>query len=197
MKSDVLVFNDSSKSVASGIELAARTAAYCHYDKKNASYLELLTEEFIALARQLLDDFAAELWIEADEDGFEIHLSANTDVSQERREELLKMATSGKNEFAKGFMGKLRQVFEVYLYSNGASDASNAIYMPYMDGMMGHVNMGVMSDWSLIQYQNSVDNKKEEWDELEKSVVAKLADDITVGVKNNKVQLVLKKVCKQ
>lgn len=127
--------------------------------------------------------------------GYEIHLSAAADVPHERREELLKMATSGKNEFAKGFMGKLRQIFEVYLYSD--SDTTNdMVYIPYMGGMMGGIeNFGLVNEWSLSRYQLQKDAKEEEWDELEKSVVAKLADDITVGVKNGKVELVIKKKC--
>ena len=33
----------------------------------------------------------------------------------------------------------------------------------------------------------------EEWDELEKSVIANLADDVTVGVLNGKVDMVVRK----
>lgn len=195
MKSDILKFDNNSIETASGIEIASKTALYNGYSKKNSAYLELLTEELIGLARQLLDVFQAELWIEADQKGYEIHLSAAADVPHERREELLKMATSGKNEFAKGFMGKLRQIFEVYLYSD--SDTTNdMVYIPYMGGMMGGIeNFGLVNEWSLSRYQLQKDAKEEEWDELEKSVVAKLADDITVGVKNGKVELVIKKKC--
>ena len=65
-----------------------------------------------------------------------------------------------------------------------------------MGGMMGGIeNFGLVNEWSLSRYQLQKDAKEEEWDELEKSVVAKLADDITVGVKNGKVELVIKKKC--
>ena len=49
--------------------------------------------------------------------------------------------------------------------------------------------------WKLQEYRNSV--KKEEqveaWDELEKSVIASLADDVTVGIKGNHAQIVVEK----
>lgn len=61
MKSDILKFDNNSIETASGIEIASKTALYNGYSKKNSAYLELLTEELIGLARQLLDVFQAEL----------------------------------------------------------------------------------------------------------------------------------------
>lgn len=34
---------------------------------------------------------------------------------------------------------------------------------------------------------------EEAWDELEKSIVAKLADDVQVGIRSGKVELVIRK----
>ena len=49
--------------------------------------------------------------------------------------------------------------------------------------------------WSLEQYRNSV--KKEEqaeaWDELEKSVIASVADDVIVGVKGKRADIIVVK----
>ena len=40
-----------------------------------------------------------------------------------------------------------------------------------------------------IHKSNILSGHKEEWDELERSIVANLADDVTVGVRNQKVRL--------
>lgn len=55
--------------------------------------------------------------------------------------------------------------------------------------------------WSLCDYRNSledavIDNEacKEAWDELEKSIVANIANDVLVGVKGNKVDMTI--ICK-
>ena len=49
--------------------------------------------------------------------------------------------------------------------------------------------------WRLEEYRNSV--KKEEqaeaWDELEKSVIASVADDVIVGVKGKRANVVIVK----
>ena len=49
--------------------------------------------------------------------------------------------------------------------------------------------------WTLEQYRNSVNTEEqaEAWDELEKSVIASVADDVIVGVKGNRVDVVIVK----
>ena len=49
--------------------------------------------------------------------------------------------------------------------------------------------------WSLEQYKNTVkkDEQAEAWDELEKSVIASVADDVIVGVKGKQANIVIVK----
>ena len=49
--------------------------------------------------------------------------------------------------------------------------------------------------WSLEQYKVSVkqDEQPEEWDELEKSIIASVADDVFVGVKGSVADIVIVK----
>jgi hypothetical protein len=49
--------------------------------------------------------------------------------------------------------------------------------------------------WSLEEYRNSVkqEEQAEAWDELERSVIASVADDVTVGVKGRQAQIVIVK----
>lgn len=44
----------------------------------------------------------------------------------------------------------------------------------------------------MLQYENNP-KKEEEWDQLEKSIVAKLADNVIVGVMGKKVDIIIKK----
>ena len=62
------------------------------------------------------------------------------------------------------------------------------------------MSMGYERMWSLKSMRNDLDNSKnnnagaeEEWDELEKSIVGKLADEVLVGVRSRKVELIIKK----
>ena len=48
--------------------------------------------------------------------------------------------------------------------------------------------------WSLQAYRKSVsDEKAEEWDELEKSIIAKLADEVKVWLENDCTKVVIEK----
>ena len=48
--------------------------------------------------------------------------------------------------------------------------------------------------WTLENYKNNTKKEKEEaWDELEKSVIASVADDIVVGVKGKRADIIITK----
>ena len=113
-----------------------------------------------------------------------------------------------ENAAVKGFMGKIRQLIENGLYSIDEVGSLQAEY-----GNMTYVNLGMCEMapgsaihtvdymWSLENYRNSVGNaaesgdaqEKEAWDELEKSIVANIADDVRVGVKGNTVEMTIEK----
>ena len=52
-------------------------------------------------------------------------------------------------------------------------------------------------EWSLLQYRSMVEKEKQQkkaeeaWDELEKSVVANIADDVRVGVRGDIVEMTI------
>ena len=53
-------------------------------------------------------------------------------------------------------------------------------------------------EWRLSEYKGDVARRKDneriaEWDELEKSIVANIADDLSVGIKGNTVILTITK----
>ena len=63
----------------------------------------------------------------------------------------------------------------------------------------GYINP-VLSDeagydysWSLCNYKTAVEDEEDAYAELERSIVAKLADDIIVGVRGKHVEIVVKK----
>ena len=48
--------------------------------------------------------------------------------------------------------------------------------------------------WSLKNYRANVkDEDSEEWDELEKSIINNLADDVIVGVKGKQAKIIIEK----
>ena len=52
---------------------------------------------------------------------------------------------------------------------------------------------GYSNAWSLSTYKQGAKNKTEAWDELEKSIIANMADDVIVGIIGGKVEITIKK----
>ena len=100
-------------------------------------------------------------------------------------------------------MGKIRAVAEIMLLA--ASDTSIPVptgdFYDYQGYNMGFGYMdpaisyetGYVYSWSLCNYKTAVEEKEDAYAELERSIVAKLADDIVVGVRGKNVEIVVKK----
>ena len=144
----------------------------------------------------LLDDFDGTLWIECDGGACKVNVSIKIpEFNSGKKKELIEVAKDKKNSAAVGIAGKIRDAIENFFLSEGTVDAfdpSTAFFHPstgYSDG----VDYSYL--WSLEQYKTTVNQKKETdaWDELEKSVIASVADDVIVGVKGNRADIVIVK----
>lgn len=196
MKSDVcyLYKGKGQESVLKEIE---KTAVYCELEHKESLQLRLLAEELTGMMTGIVGDYKARFWIEAENGKFNLHLLVEILLRREDREKL-KEISKGTAQ-AKGVMGKIRTFFETCSdnYSElGVYCAQNGQLMTNMESMYeaSNVNAGLMT-WSLKRYEEKVSKEKrsEEWDELEKSIVANLADDISVKIQGHQTEIVVKK----
>ena len=193
MKSDVIAVSARYDSIAAALDLAEKVAAYRELSEKSALHLRLLTEEVMGMVRAVAGGLHGRFWIEADEDAFSLHLTAETDLDEEQRKQLISAATSGKNEATRGLMGKIRAFFEPCggapaLYTMDMIDTTSGAYASMV--------------WSMRAYEQQVRQRMEEkregaaeaWDELEKAVISKVADDVKVSIRGRSVEMI---VCKR
>ena len=184
-------------------EALNETEKYADYqglDRKERMHIRILAEEMLKMVETIAGNFYAYYWIEDDSEGYQLHLEAKVEMSTTKKDALIDASTSKQNSSAKGIMGKLRDVFRNYWmgYKETLTDSPN--YYDYM--RYGMIDPGVNSStaiWSLSQYQTVVRNdendegEQEDWDELEKSIIVNIADDVTVGIKGNNVEMVITK----
>ena len=200
MKTDVYKFEKKNIDHNAVNELAVKTAQYNGLDKKQELKLTLLCEELIEMLPNLLLYGNGKMWIENENGVYEIHavVETNKKLSSIDREDILKVSSTGKNAAAVGIVNKIRIAAEVMIsnYADSAGTAGTVL----ADSHYAYYNMGVYQDptvdyqlWSLSTYKNSTQNGTEEWDELERSIIANLADDVTVGIIGGKVEIVVKK----
>ena len=140
-------------------------------------HLCLITEEMLSLFNSVTGTVDnAEFWVEEENNLYTFHLSATQKLGNIQRDELIQSSTSGTNEAAKGFLGKLKEMFiqamsvgkdiDLYYTSEGYSQAAD-------------LTDAVISS--------------PKWDKFERSVLLSLTDEVKISIKGGKVDLVATK----
>ncbi|MBQ7562620.1 MAG: hypothetical protein IJT16_01370 [Lachnospiraceae bacterium] len=182
---------------------AERLADYEKYGSKDSIRLRLLAEEAVGLVRGITGDIAAEIWFEGDSEVSRVCVKGKTEMDRAKFEELLSVSTTGENTLAKGVLGKLSEVMQLTFMSPG--DLSKCAILNYGMMMPGpdepdlySFQMMQSNLWSLKQYRESLFDHREAdednaqaWDELEKSIIGNLADDVQVGINHGTVELTI------
>jgi len=158
-------------------------------EPKQRNCLRLLTEEMFGMMETVLEHREATFEIEADKDGlFQLHLITRAAVSEKARSEFLSMSTDGKNLAHKGIKGKMVAMLEAFADGNVDNSAYYAMPMVLEPGDYSHL-------WQMSTYlaQESADDKAKDWDGMERSIIVNFADDVLIGVRDNKLEMVVKK----
>ena len=190
MRTDVITVSSKGKQMSAALEQVEKMAAFKGLSSKGTLQLRLLTEEMMGMMRSITGEKEGQFWIE-DEDGvYQLHLRVNTIMDPEKREQLLEASTSGKNEAARGLMGRLRDFFE---------QGDNLGALPYFMSEADDPTAATMRwEWSMNAYQNTLQGymdqdqrAREAWDELEKSVVTHVADEIKVFIRGGQTEMTI------
>ena len=199
MKSATVCVSSEESGIREALTMTEKCGTEQGLDQKSNLRLRLLSEELLGMLRGIAGKVEAEYWIENENKNFELHMKADVNLTSEMREQLLAAASSGKNEAAKSFMGRIRFMIAGVLLS--VKEA-----LPYamigagtacpMGGYAGE-NSAV---WTMTLYRENVRKQfgedpeaNEAWDQLEKSIVANIADDVKVKIVGRNVEIV---VCK-
>lgn len=162
-----------------------KAAAYASLDAKKALRTRLIAEELIGMLKELSADFLGEFWIDVEGQTFTfrtaIKLNETMDMQTKRR--FIDVSSDKKNASAKGVMGKIRDVVENMLYPE------NAMYSAKFISYQLEASVLMNDTWTLNRYRDAERENSEPWDELEKSIIANLADDVIVAVRGNKVEI--------
>ena len=191
MKSDIIKLSGGTKDIASlnaVLSETERAAEYAELDKKQTGRIRLLAEELISMLPEVLEFSSGEFWVECSGKQFEMHTSLTPDVgiNSAKRDELLTLSKSGKNAAAVGIMSKIRLAVTFLLLD------PNVYQNSFM--YLGADPTGESLVWTLETFRKDAKAKKgEAWDELEKSIIGNIADDVVVGVEGKRVEIVVKK----
>ena len=142
--------------------------------EEQSLHLCLITEEMLSLFNSVTGSISnAEFWLEQEGSLYTFHLTANQKLGNIQRGELIQSSSSGENEAAKGFLGKLKEVFiqamsvgkDIDLYYNSETYSSSAADLT----------------------DDVITSPK--WDRFERSVLLSLTDNVKISIKGGIVDL--------
>ena len=192
MKSEVIAVSSRGMGMDAALLQADQTAKQLGLSDRDALRMRLLVEEMMSMMRSIIGQLEGKFWIETDDNAYRLVLQTKTLMDAEQRAQLLSASTSGKNEAHRGIMGKLRAFFEPIPVLDTPAFLVDTLAIPgNEDGEL---------TWSLEAYRERLAKRRDaseeaqaEWDELEKSVVSHIADNIQVSIRNNDVEVVFLK----
>ena len=198
MITDIIKLDSSGKGDEEALDITEKAGNYGNLAHQDILRLRLLSEELIGMLRGIAGKVDSEFWLENKGNEYFIHVKSVIELSKELREQLISASTSGKNAASAGFMGKIRDFISVALLPSKEYDSvMNTAPFGFMAMGCEEVFDETSSyQWTLQTYKESLDkseeeDKKEEWDELEKSIVGSIADDVQVSVKGYEVEITI------
>ena len=202
MKSNVCKIENGTKDLAAILKECEKVAVYNELTHKQALQLRLLCEEIDGMLPNIIDDFGGDLWIEFENGVCRVNVSLRfEEFSVEKKEELVKLSRNKKNAAAVGIVGRIRSALEDVFLGDDLLDGadmsleSRHYATEYYTGMNSYSGVDYACLWSLEQYRSTVkkEERADDWDELERSVIASVADDVIVGVRGRHADLVIVK----
>ena len=188
MKSNVIIINQSEDNLNQILIETQKVSEVSSLNNKQILRTRLIAEEFISMLKELSTDFEGKFWIENENLAFsyiaQIHINEAMDLQTKRR---FVEVSSAKKNTTKGILGKIRDIVENLLYPENAMYSSSFVAYQLESAVL------LNDQWTLNKYKDAERNNAEPWDELEKSIIANLADDVIVSVKGSSVEIVILK----
>ena len=194
MKSNVCKIDNGTKDLAAILKESEKVAVYNELTHKQTLQLRLICEEIDGMLPNIIDEFSGELWIDYENGLCKVNISLNFEgFTSEKKEELVALSKNKKNAAVTGIVGKIRSAVEdIFLEEDSAAGCGFTMGSCYY-ATEYYDCVEYSRVWTLGQYRNTVQNEKkaEAWDELEKSVLASVADDVIVGVKGKHADFIV------
>ncbi|MBP3277398.1 MAG: hypothetical protein J6M44_00425 [Butyrivibrio sp.] len=196
MKSESIVISTNEGNIDKVLEVVEAFSK--DLDHKAGLRIRLLAEETMNLIRSITGEMDAEFFLERDDNQVRLHLNTNTIMFAAKRKELMEISTSKENAAAKGFMGKIREVFELAMLPKDERSARESRI-----GMMGLVDPTALSatsseTWKMSNYKDSVDKMDQDTEfaqearnELERSILGNIAKEVEISIIGDDVKMTI------
>ena len=192
MKSNEIALSNSLSCAVNALQTVEQASEQAGFSREQTNILRLLTEEMIAMTTDILQECKGSLWMEWEGTACELHLTAVAPMEEAAKAAFIEASRAKVNTPVKGLKNRISALLAGMLSSVNSPE----LYAAMSAGFVGGIpSMPSMQTWSLAAYaENQKQNQKDaELEGVEKSILTGLADDVVVSVKNNWVELVVRK----
>ena len=192
MKSNEIALSNSLSCAVNALQTVEQASEQAGFSQEQTNILRLLTEEMIAMTTDILQECKGSLWMEWEGTACELHLTAVAPMEEAAKAAFIEASRAKVNTPVKGLKNRISALLAGMLSSVNSPELYAAMSAGFVGGMP---SMPLMRTWSLAAYAENQkqDQKDAELEGVEKSILTGLADDVVVSVKNNWVELVVRK----
>lgn len=197
MKSNEIVLSNNLSCVMNAMQEVERVSEQAGLNREQTNTLRLLTEEMISMTMDILKVCRGRLWLECEHGDCALHLNAMAPMEKDAKAAFIAASKETINTPVKGLKNKISALFAGLLIYQEYPD----YYISVCSSFGGSAPMSMppvpasAPMWSLSEYGSgcSKEERSAELEGVEKSILLGFADDITVSVRNNWVDLTVRK----
>lgn len=196
-KSKVIAFNGSDESVKKAINEAERYAVSENLGNSMKLRLRLISEELLTLTRSIPRLKDGSFYIERDGIDYEICFDAAGKISKKTRDQLVEVSSSNTNDAYAGISGLFTKAIDSMVQmSINDKQGVNSVSMDTMEESIGKGDNDYKWSYNIYKEKEQVasadfDDELAEIneDEIGKSMLMKMSDDIRISVRTNHVSM--------
>ena len=197
MKSQEIRLTNSLSCVVESLQMVESTAAQAGLNREQTNVLRLLTEEMLSMTTDILKTCHGTLWLSCENGECALHLNARAPMEEDAKAAFIAASKEKINAPIRGLKNKISALFAGLLIYSDFPD----YYLAVSGSFTGGVRLAMPARppaapvWSLSEYEKgrSKEEKFAEMEGVEKSILLGFADDVVVSVRNNWVDLTVKK----
>ena len=192
MRSQEVKLTTDLSCAVEALQMVESASARAGLDREQTNLLRLLTEEMISMTTDILKSCRGSLWLECQDGDCALHLNAAAPMEEGAKAAFIAASKEKINAPIKGLKNRIGALFAGLLVYQEYPDYYISVCSSF-GGSVPARNAAPM--WSLAEYERrrAGREKSAELEGVEKSILLGFADDVIVSVRNNWVDLTVKK----
>ena len=189
MKSNMCALKGIEPDLEKVLDEVKKVASYNELKRKDTLQLMLLAEELIGIQKGILGFAKGNFYIENIGSTYKLCLRADIQTDILTQDRFVEMSTQNRNEAARGIVGKIKYIANLMVSGNTSALPDYDIFNSQSSAYTYVSPSAYDKIWSLDGYKGRVPQGSAAWDEMERSIVANIADDIIVGATATYIEL--------